>query len=74
MFVCAASGVVTSAPSAPFGPAYGDAAPCPWICMIDIGGRLTDSTIDVVPVRASASVIVTGSVFAPLAVSARPSR
>jgi hypothetical protein len=38
--------------------------------MIDIGSRLTDSEIEVVPVRASASLIVTGSVFAPLAVLA----
>jgi hypothetical protein len=38
--------------------------------MIDIGGRLTESEIDVVPLRASASVIVTGSVFTPLAVPA----
>jgi hypothetical protein len=38
--------------------------------MIDSGGRLTDNAIEADPVRASASVIVTGSVFAPLAVPA----
>ena len=38
--------------------------------MIDSGGRLIDSEIEVEPVRASASVIVTGSAFAPLSVPA----
>ena len=33
--------------------------------MIDNGGRLIDSAIGAEPVRASSSVIVTGSVFAP---------